>query len=525
MKLESIFQNGMVFQRNKPIRIFGTGEGVATATLCGNTASSEATKWGWLITLPALEAGGPYTVDIDLNGEKCTLSDVYVGEVFIASGQSNMEMPLFRTQNGFDEAKHAEDSLIRFFNVPKRQKEGFLCWNRHFEPVYNKDTEWQICTEESALHFSAIGYYYAKFLRAELDVPVGIISCNWGGRVIRTFIPYEDCENEPAMANEMEAYKKALAAISDEEYEKEFARFTKEMEIQCRSTDDTFENTRLFGNKFATAHDITVAKYAKGMPYGKYSPDRPGGLWSTMVRRICPFSVKGVLWYQGESDSRTTNYFEKYRTMLNSWRREFMDPTLPFFAVELAPFRRDGTYEEQTVNIPGFHTLREVQQKCADELENSYLAALIDCGDEFDIHPENKKTPAYRLWLLAAKYLYGMDVTADAPRYESHRFLEDTAAIIKVKNAKKLFASGIRNFWMAGDDAVFYPCRAILAGDTEIRIRAPRVKEPKYIRYAFMPYPEQEWIANEAGLPLMPFRTDNFTTITLVRDITEPRVD
>ncbi len=524
MKLETIFQNGMVFQRNKPIRIFGTGEGVATASFCGNAATSEKTDWGWLIALPALEAGGPYTVSLDLNGEKCEISDVYVGEVFIASGQSNMEMPLFRTQNGFEEAEKGEDSLIRFFTVPRRFYEGYTGRNRHFEVVKASDGEWQKCTEESALHFSAIGYYFAKFARKALGVPVGIINCNWGGRVIRTFIPYEDCEKEPAMANEVEAYKKAIASMPEEEYEKLFSEYVKALEVQCDTTTDTFEVVREFGHLFGYAYDGAHAKVAKPAPYGKFSPDRPGGLWSTMVRHICPFSVSGVLWYQGESDNRTFNYFEKYRTMLSSWRREFIDPALPFFAVELAPFRREGRFAEQDDNN-GFNSLREVQQRCADELENSYLATIIDCGDEFDIHPQDKKTPAKRLWLLAAKYVYGMDVTADAPRYESHRFLEDTAAIVKVKNAKKLFTTGIRGFWIAGADGVFYPCNAVIIGDTEIRVRAPHVKDPKYIRYCYYSYPQTSYLVNEAALPLMPFRTDKLENATHVYDITEPRVD
>lgn len=521
MKLESIFQNGIVFQRNKPIRIFGTGEGVCVAEMCGARAVSERTKDGWLVTLPPMEAATGLTVTLDLNGEKRTLEDVAVGEVFVLSGQSNMEMPLFRTQNAFDEAKNADDDLIRFFTVPRRYYEGFTGRNRHFEIVEAKDGTWKKCTEETALHFSAIGYYFAKFLRKGLNVPVGMINCNWGARVIRTFIPYEDCENEPAMANEVAAYKKALTSMPEEEYEKAFANFLRELEIQCDTTSETFEMAKRFGHLFAYAYDAANAKIAKPVAYGKFSPDRPGGLWSTMVRHICPLSLGGVLWYQGESDNRTSNYFEKYRTMLNSWRREFNDPALPFFAVELAPFRREGRLAEQDDN-EGFNSLREAQQRCADELENSYLATIIDCGDEFDIHPQDKKTPAKRLWLLAAKYLYGMDVVADAPRYESHRFLEDTAAIIKVKNAKKLYSYGIRGFWMAGEDGVFYPCNAILAGDTEIRIRAPRVKAPKYIRYCYYSYPQTSYLVNEEALPLMPFRTDNLKNATHVNDLTEP---
>ncbi|MBQ2733719.1 MAG: hypothetical protein IJF74_06140 [Clostridia bacterium] len=524
MKLETLFQNGMIFQRKKPIRIFGTGDGVANASFCGNSASSERTEWGWLITLPAMEAGGPYTLSVDLNGEKIEISDVYVGEVFIASGQSNMEMPLFRTQNGFDEAERCEDELIRFFTVPRRFREDYRGRNRHFLVVKADDGKWEKCTEDTALRFSAIGYHFAKFARKALGVPVGVINCNWGGRVIRTFIPYEDCANEPAMANEVEAYKRALAAHSDEEYEKQYDDYIKALEIHCDTTSETVEKVREFGHLFGYAYDGANAKVAKPLAYGKYSPDRPGGLWSTMVRHICPFGVGGVLWYQGESDNRTTNYFEKYRTMLNAWRREFYDAELPFFAVELAPFRREGRCEEQNDN-EGFNTLREAQQKCADELEHSYLATIIDCGDEFDIHPQDKKTPAKRLWLLAAKYVYGMDVTADAPRYESHRFLEDTAAVVKVKNAKKLYASGIRGFWIAGEDGVFYPCNAAIIGDTEIRVRAPHVKKPKYIRYCYYSYPQTSYLVNEAALPLMPFRTDRLNNATHINDITEPRVD
>jgi len=517
MKLENIFQNGMVFQREKPIRIFGTGEGTAKAELCGSSAISERTADGWIITLPSMPAGGPYTVKLELNGTAAELKDVMIGEVFIASGQSNMEMPLFRTQCGFSDAKYCDDDGIRFYTVPKRFKDGVPCMNRHFESLPNTDGPWQKCTEESALHFTAIGFYFAKHIRETLNIPVGIISCNWGGRAIRTFIPYEKFLTEPILAADLERYKNACASLPEEEYEEKFNTYIKELEEQCILHSDTFENAKLYGHGYAMAHDA-FGKVATPAPYGKYAADRPGGMWQTMIRHICPFSTRGVLWYQGESDSPSRIYFEKYSIMLESWREKFLDPELPFIAVELAPYRRPGRFNPQPDN-DGFSFIREQQQRAAKELKNSYLATVIDCGDEFDIHPQNKKTPAERMWRLAYKYIYGGSVEADAPEYESHTFLEDGAAIIKVKNAKRLFASGIREFWIAGEDGVFYPANAVLAGDTAIRARAPKVKEPKYIRYAFFPFPQVGYLYNESGLPLMPFRTDMLTNATHICEL------
>lgn len=509
MKLEAIFQSKMIFQREKPIRIFGTGEGTANATLCGVSASSVRTEKGWLITLPPMPAGGPYTLFLDLNGERKELNDVLIGEVFLASGQSNMEMPLFRTEGGFDEAGLAKDDEIRLYTVPRRLVDGQPNWNRHFESLYSTDTEWQKCTEDSALHFSAIGYYFAKEMRAALGVPVGIVSCNWGGCVLRSFVPRDAFASLPPLRPELERVDAIASGYTEEEQTRLLAEFLRDMEKQCRESLDTFENTRIGGSYYAVAHDA-MGFHAKPLPLIPCSPNYPGHNWETMVRHLVPFSFRGVLWYQGESECESLLYFEKYKLLLDTWREQFLDPELPFIAAELAPTYRCSRFQQQS-DIKGFAFLREQQQRAADELPNSYLATLVDCGDPADIHPCDKRTPAHRMWLLAYRYLFGENVVADAPRFERIAFSPEGEALLFFRNAKKLFVSAPRDFWIAGEDGIFYPAAVSIAGDTVLRLRSPRVPEPKYVRYAFFDYPHVGFLYNEGGLPLMPFRTDRLT--------------
>ena len=288
MKLEAIFQSKMIFQREKPIRIFGTGEGTANATLCGVSASSVRTEKGWLITLPPMPAGGPYTLFLDLNGERKELNDVLIGEVFLASGQSNMEMPLFRTEGGFDEAGLAKDDEIRLYTVPRRLVDGQPNWNRHFESLYSTDTEWQKCTEDSALHFSAIGYYFAKEMRAALGVPVGIVSCNWGGTRVESWLPEETVRTYPDIDYDTECCKK-------------------------EQTWWHYSNVTIMYN-------------------GMYYPIRN-------------YTVKGFIWYQGESNvGKHDTYPDRFKTLVNLWR-ENQGCESPVYLVELAPwlYGGDGT--------------------------------------------------------------------------------------------------------------------------------------------------------------------------------------
>ncbi|MBQ7171710.1 MAG: hypothetical protein IJR89_05485 [Clostridia bacterium] len=518
MKLESIFTNGAVLQRGMPIRVFGTGEGRAVIRLAGRSAEAEAENGRWCATLPPMEAGGPYTMEADLNGEKTVLTDLYVGEVFLVSGQSNAEMPLFRCDGGFEAAKcaAADAGGIRLYTSPRRYREGEAIYNRHFESTYSEDAVWQTATEENALHFSGLGFYFALFIREKLGVPVGVISCNWGGRPIRTFIPTERFTTEPALREDWAVWQRCCAKYGDEEYETLYRTYIEQMAEFCRYSSHTFENTKRYGHLFAYAADGQRPRPA-GFPYGKYSSDRPGGIWETMVSHLVPYGIRAVLWYQGETDSRSRTYFERYDVLLRSWREAFLQPKLPFYAVELAPFLA-GTPDNPQSDTFGFPFLREQQQRAARELPDNYLACITDCGDPYDIHPHDKRTPALRLARLVFEHTFGMPNGADAPCYESHRF-EDGRAVITFAHVKQFLAWGpVRGLMLAGEDGVFHPAKAEITGAREITASTPKVPRPKYVRFAFLRCPEPCYVYSETGLPIHPFRTDDLDNACHVED-------
>ena len=515
MKLENIFTDGAVLQRQMPIRIFGTGEGHAVIRLAGRTAEADAENGRWCATLPPMEAGGPYTLEAELNGERTALTDLWIGEVFLVSGQSNAEMPLFRCDGGFEAAKCADPDRIRLYTSPRRFREGEPVKNRHFESTYSEDAVWQRATAENALHFSGLGFYFALFLYEKLGVPVGIISCNWGGRGIRAFIPTERFTSEPALREEWDKYLQFCSKYGDGEYEALYEDYIRKTAEFCDLACDTFENTKRYGHLFAYAADAQWPRPT--LPYGKYNSDRPGAIWETMVSHLVPYGIRAVLWYQGENDSRTLTYFDKYEVLLRSWREAFLQPRLPFYAVELAPFLAGTPDNPQSDNF-GFPFLREQQQRAARELPDNYLACITDCGDPYDIHPHNKRTPALRLERLVEEHTFGLPNGADAPRYESHRFEEDRA-IITFSHAKKLLAYGpVRSLMLAGEDGVFHPAKAAITGPCEITASTPKVPRPKYIRFAFLRCPEPCYVYSETGLPIHPFRTDDLKVASHVDD-------
>ena len=325
MKLATIFTSGMVIQRDMPIRIFGEGKGKIRAEFCGVCREFENTSDGkWEIEFPPMPAGGPYTMKINTDGEKTVLEDILVGDVWICGGQSNMEQILARTDGGLEYAENCREENIRFFTVPRRvvRDEPYTCW--HFFYSDNLDTPWEICDTQSAWYFSAIGFHFAKKVYAETGVPIGMINCNWGGTQIEPYIEKSLCRKEPAVAVVLNMHEENLVQIDEEKYEKEFSEARKkEIEFLTNVRCDSVEEVRKLGLRAA---EYKLYNSGVAVPYGKYSNTIPGSLYDSMVSRIVPFGVKGVLWYQGESNAHSpcktksihrTDYSKKYKALMD----------------------------------------------------------------------------------------------------------------------------------------------------------------------------------------------------------------
>ncbi len=413
LRAADIFTSGMMLQREKPIRIRGTaerGEQICVTIQGKHKKTITDDQGNWNIELDALQVSGQETLTIQGADEVLVFEDVAVGDIYIAAGQSNMEFWM-RYEPHFKEAlKECDNSLIRFYDVPKV---AYVGQEDDFD--YSRMGIWRKATEEDLEFFSAVGYYFARELENELSVPIGIIGCNWGGTRSSAWMTKEHAEIvEP---EQVEAFQKALGEQSYEAFCKKAGK--NPANDSGKSSWDAFTEFILPGTpsqeEIDAFYGIEAEEKVSEEQEEAQPQAAPGCLFQNMVLRIAPFSVRGVLWYQGESDDEEAGaafrYKEALGTIMGDWRRAFLDEKLPFFIVQLPGFRSWLGVENRNYSI-----IRQKQQEAADADEHAYLCSISDAGEEFDIHPKNKKIVGIRLALLALKYLYDKDVEADPPR-------------------------------------------------------------------------------------------------------------
>lgn len=510
MKLASIFTDHMVLQAHKPIMIFGEGIGCGEISFQGRKYKICSKDDNWCVELQESEYGGPFEMKITLENELTVLTDIYIGEVWIAAGQSNMEMPLFRTESGYSDAKYCENEMIRFFTVPRRVEKNTVSHGWHFEKTISTDTPWTICNEESALHFSAIGFYSAQRLQKELGVAVGIISCNWGGMKIETFIERKYFYTSEVLLPIIKEYDEKLALLNDADNKFALNKYISEMEAYCK---------KITYNELKQAKDIGIyatnnfEQHPPVVDFSIYSPNIPGCLFDSMFKRIVPYGVKGFLWYQGESNN-CKSYLEKYMIFVDCMRENFRDANLPFYAVELAAIHDGnsgfddicGRFIEDGVENWAF--IREQQQIATVKKENCYLVTNMDLGELYDVHPKRKSELSRRIVLKILKHSYGMDIYADEPRYIYHK-VKGNKIYIKFKNAEGLFSRQFANVKMyVADESKKLELAQIKIEEDTLILHSEKVEKPVLARFAFDYHYNGAHIFNKAGLPIAPFRTD-----------------
>lgn len=508
MRLASIFCDHMVLQKGLPIRVFGNGAGCVTVSFLGHTVTESFDTDEWCVSLPSFDYGGPYEMEVVLNGEATLIRDIYVGEVWIASGQSNMEMPLFRTEYGFTEAKHSYNEKIRLFDVPRRVERDVQKYGWPFVKTDGADTPWSVCFEESVLKFSAMGYYVAKELQEKLGVAVGIIGCNWGSRRLETFISRDFAHRLPSLKRMLDDYNKLVEKTDKEAYRKELDEMYAFIKMRVDEIDyDEVERARERGLQYT--RPIPMEGYPACYKPGPNHPDGIGVLYESMVSRIVPFGVGGFIWYQGESNGG--DYDDKYGVFMECMKERFLNPKMKFYSVEIASHMYgsfdvpDNRYVTDPTNKA---FTREAQRRAAERFSDNHIVTSMQLGDILDIHPLNKAPLAHRMVLKMLKYSYGFDIKCEEPKFESAEF-RDGKAYIKLSNAEGLMSPklGAVKMFIADQSRELKRAEITIDGDTLI-LSNPEVKEPILARYAFDNFYLGEFIYNDAGLPLAPFRTD-----------------
>jgi sialate O-acetylesterase len=491
VRLHNLFTDHMVLQQGTETPIWGwaaDGEKV-TVEFQGQTASTTARKGRWQVKLKNLKPGPASSLKVysthrgsdDAHDEHTTLqiNDVVVGEVWLASGQSNMEWSMNRSFDPTNDIQQSANANIRLFTVPKLKLGS---------PTNNVNARWKECGPDSVPGFSAVAYYFARDLQKALGVPVGIIHSSWGGSPAEVWIRKE------VMAEDNEFNKDILEASS-----KPRAAFDASVR--------TWEQQRDAALKAGT-------NFTRPRP----SMWIPAELYNGMIAPLIPYALNGAIWYQGESNAgRAWQYRRLFPAMIENWRDDW-DRDFTFLEVQLAPWdkNRKRTVEEITAQPTesDWAELREAQLLATRKLKQVGMAVITDVGDKDDIHPTRKEPVGARLALLARQITYKENIVADGPTYRRVRF-EDGRAILSFKNTGGgLEAKGgeLRGFALAGADKSFVWAKAVIDGDKVI-VSDATVPKPAAVRYGWADFPVVN-LFNKEGLPASPFRTDNWEPIT-----------
>ncbi len=479
VRLASIFAEGMVLQRGAPIPVWGTadpGEEV-TVSIGGRSARANADSGGrWRATLEPLEAGRGLEL-LAAGWNRLAVRDVRVGEVWVCSGQSNMEWPVNRSAGAEEEAARPADADLRFLVVPHRVSG---------EPQQEFDARWVEASPTSVPSFSAVALAFGRELRASLGVPVGLVRATWGGTPAEAWTPRQGLETSEVLRPILERWTKNLA---------EYPEAMKKFEEQTAHWKEASSKAKAEGK---------AEPRAPSAPPGPEHPHRASGLWNGMVAPLVPFAIRGAIWYQGESNaSRAEQYATLFPEMIRRWREAWGQGEFPFLFVQLANFRPGGKADGVT-----WAELRDAQRRTLT-LPHTAMAVTIDIGEPGDIHPRNKTEVGRRLSLAAKARVYGLGAIDSGPLFRSDS-VEGDALRLHFDHAKGglVARGGLAGFEIAGEDRRFVPAQARIDGET-VLLRSPEVPRPVAARYAWADDPPVS-LFNKAGLPASSFSTKDW---------------
>ena len=472
VRLPNVIGSNMVLQRDRELILWGWADpGEEVTVKLGDSAAKSAAngKGEWNVKLPAQEAGGPHTVTVS-GKNTIELTNVLVGEVWLGSGQSNMEMSVFRTSSRVkDDVASARYPKIRLFNVAPKKK-------AHILPQENVDSSvvWTECSPETVTNFSAVAYYFGKYLHKELDVPVGLINSSWGGTRIEAWTP-------PA----------GFALIDDPAIKAIGEQQSKQV------------------SQFVTA--VEKAQAANEQP--PQSPANhvtPFALYNGNIHPLSPFPIRGVLWYQGESNQGDgMAYAKKMEALIKSWRSAWGQGDFPFLYVQLAPYRSKVYGRGNKELVDALPEIWEAQAAVLRSVPNTGMCVTTDIGNLGDVHPANKDEVGRRLSLWALAKTYGREnLVCSGPLYKSLK-IEGSKIRLEFEYAADGLASRdgqpLSWFQIADDAGDFVEATAVIEGQTVV-VSSDKVAKPTSVRFGWNQIAEPNLI-NKARLRASPFRT------------------
>ena len=613
-----LFSDHAVLQRGISLPVWGTADpgGTLQVSLAGNSQRVEVNEDGdWKVEFPEMEAGGPHELRIEGGDTSIVLQDILIGDVWLASGQSNMEWPLSAQVDNFEqEIAEANHPKIRLFTVER---------NTSYEPLEDFEKgNWQVTTPETIGNFSAVAYFFGREIHQEIGVPIGLINSTWGGTPAEAWTSEASLTQMQAFAEELQRIEQQLqtdpsqtdvelrkvrdsilTAAQEQLESRDIANLNtqewpemelpnnwesaglpdydgivwfqrqvnipksnagQELTLHLGQIDDaditwfngekigqtnTYSNYRVYeipasavqagentitvriqdsggdGGMRGPAEEMYLAQDGnrldveitgtwmyeamQALPEVDRFPSEPAILYNAMINPLVPYKIRGVIWYQGESNaSRADQYQRLFPLLIEDWRDQWNEGAFPFLYVQLANF---------ITGPPGntnWAELREAQTMALD-LDNTGMAVTIDIGDSLDIHPRNKQDVGHRLALAALNIAYGQDNAWSGPLYESMRVQADSAIVSfkEVDEGLMVVANDdLTGFTIAGEDQQFYPATARIISENEVSVWSPQVDKPVAVRYGWSNNPRTN-LYNEAFLPASPFRTDEWTGV------------
>lgn len=489
LELPSIFSDHMVIQADQEVAVWGraapgSGVTVALGSEVSASAVADETSGKWRVNLPPVPAGGPHEMVLTAGEKTVRIADVLVGEVWLASGQSNMSWTMSQLRLSEEEHQAADFPEIRMFTARQTYSD---------EPLENAPGEWRIFHPDNAGRFSAVAYYFGRELYRGTKTPVGLVVSAYGGSTAEAWMSEASLRSNPDFAPILERLGPAEAAYPSN---------LKAFEQQTEEWRAAVEAARAAGDR--------IPRQPR-QPQSLHRHKWPIGLYNGMLLPISSYSIRGVIWYQGESNAGRAHQYEAlFPGLIANWRDLLEEEHLPFIYVQLANFRARA-------DEPGESTwaeLREAQRK-ALSVPNTAMAVAIDVGEAGDIHPKNKWDVGHRLAVAALATVYGHDIPYSGPMFKSMEIRDGTVRVAfdHVYDGLTIEGDRLEGFSLAGEDRKFAWAEAVIDGD-EVVLQSSAIPDPVAVRYGWADNPSCN-LYNSANLPASPFRSDDWPGITV----------
>ena len=474
-----LFSEGAVLQRGQAVPVWGTaddGEKI-TVAVQGKTAAGVCRDGRWRVELPALQAGGP--LEMTLAGKNTiTLKNMWIGEVWVCSGQSNMDMILASCDRAEQEIAGSANPQIRLCKVPRLAAD---------EPQATILLTWQECSPHTVCNMSGVGYFFARDLQAALKVPVGLIDAAYGGTPAEAWMSPEALTSRPEFQPILDEYADQV---------KDSPRAMAQYEAELKAWKIAAAEAKQAGRAPAAAPAI---------PMGPFNFRRPSGLYRGMVLPLATYAMRGVIWYQGERNSpRAKQYRTLFPALIADWRKVWKQGDFPFLFVQLAPFGAPPRDPRESM----WAELREAQLLTSQTVPRTAMAVITDVGDEKNIHPLRKQPVGARLALAARAVAYGEKIAYRGPTYRAQEVRGDRIAVSFTDVGGGLVCRGdkLEGFAICGADRKFVNADAEIVGD-RVEVHSPQIAQPAAVRFGWADFPVVN-LWNKDGLPASPFRTD-----------------